>query len=316
MPPRLFVSHASEDKERFAIEFATRLRSDVGIDAWFDRWEIRGGDSLVAKIFDEGLGQSDAVALVLSHASVLKPWVREELEVAVVRRIENDRQVRLIPITLDEDVATPTSVSHLLRYSVPDLGIEEVVRLVARDVYGDLERPELAPAPRYLAAGSGVVPDPIDDVVFGLILDAWRGTSPSTQLMSDSVQAQARELDVNDDAFAEAMSALRGQGLIKFNAMAGGRRWWLLPPPDRVWLDHEAACGVDLEDLRSRVLAAIVNDHLTTLDHRRFGCHYLTFNGIMGQLRREGLVDSVEMSTGGVMVQRVDPLARRALRNS
>lgn len=89
--PRLFVSHASEDKERFAVEFATRLRSELGIDAWLDRWEIRGGDSLVARIFDEGLAGSDAVALVLSHASLTKPWVREELEVAVVRRIETKR---------------------------------------------------------------------------------------------------------------------------------------------------------------------------------------------------------------------------------
>ena len=51
MNPKVFASHASEDKERFVLDFATKLRSK-GIDTWVDRWEINPGDSLVDKIFE------------------------------------------------------------------------------------------------------------------------------------------------------------------------------------------------------------------------------------------------------------------------
>jgi len=44
-PPKAFISHASEDKVRFVLGFATKLR-EKGIDAWLDRWEIKPGDSL------------------------------------------------------------------------------------------------------------------------------------------------------------------------------------------------------------------------------------------------------------------------------
>ena len=48
--------HASEDKERFVLEFASKLRQN-GVDAWVDKWEMKLGDSLVHKIFEEGTKQ-------------------------------------------------------------------------------------------------------------------------------------------------------------------------------------------------------------------------------------------------------------------
>ncbi|WP_232414365.1 toll/interleukin-1 receptor domain-containing protein [Leptospira kirschneri] len=74
MNPKVFISHASEDKDRFVINFSTKLRSK-GIDAWLDKWEMRPGD----RIFEEGIKNADAFIIVLSKNSVNKPWVREEL---------------------------------------------------------------------------------------------------------------------------------------------------------------------------------------------------------------------------------------------
>ena len=51
--PKVFLSHASEDKLRFVDEFASRLMKN-GVDAWLDKWEMLPGDSLVDKIFEEG----------------------------------------------------------------------------------------------------------------------------------------------------------------------------------------------------------------------------------------------------------------------
>ena len=36
---KVLVSHASEDKERFVLGFAERLRKN-SIDAWVDTWEM------------------------------------------------------------------------------------------------------------------------------------------------------------------------------------------------------------------------------------------------------------------------------------
>lgn len=94
VPPRVFISHASEDKERFVVPFAQGLRAE-GVDAWVDQWEMLPGDSLVRKIFTEGLDKADAVVVVLSRVSITKAWVAEELDAAVVKRINDDS--KLIP---------------------------------------------------------------------------------------------------------------------------------------------------------------------------------------------------------------------------
>jgi hypothetical protein len=65
MHPKVFLSHASEDKGRFVLDFARQLREN-GVDVWLDQWEMKPGDSLVDKIFDEGLKDASAVIIVLS----------------------------------------------------------------------------------------------------------------------------------------------------------------------------------------------------------------------------------------------------------
>jgi predicted peroxiredoxin len=96
---KVFLSHASEDTDRLVKPFARALRAK-SVDVWVDFWEIRDGDSLVTKIFEEGIGQAEAVLVIVSKYSVHKAWVEKELNVAVVRQIE--KGIRLIPIVLDD----------------------------------------------------------------------------------------------------------------------------------------------------------------------------------------------------------------------
>src|ERR1035441_7615422 len=107
--PRVFISHASEDKGRFVLQFAERLRKR-GIEAWLDTWEILPGDNILDKVFKEGLNQSDAIIIVLSAVSITKPFVKKELNAAVVRSIYE--QTRLIPIRLDECEIPERSEEH------------------------------------------------------------------------------------------------------------------------------------------------------------------------------------------------------------
>lgn len=117
--PKVFISHATEDKGRFVLAFAEALRLG-GMDAWVDQWEIQAGDSIVRRIYSEGIQQAAAVVVVLSCVSIAKPWVQDELDAAVVKRI--NEQSKLIPVVLDglTDNEIPAAVRHLLRIAVPD----------------------------------------------------------------------------------------------------------------------------------------------------------------------------------------------------
>ena len=97
--PKVFVSHATEDKERFVTEFARHLRSR-GVDAWIDDWEIGLGQSLVDKIFEDGIKNADVFVIVLSKNSVAKKWVREELDGNVYLWREQNQEGWLCPALL------------------------------------------------------------------------------------------------------------------------------------------------------------------------------------------------------------------------
>jgi hypothetical protein len=59
---------------------ASSNRSDRNLPGhpWLDKWAIRPGDSLVTKLFDEGLATVDAVIAVVSQHSAGKPRVRAD----------------------------------------------------------------------------------------------------------------------------------------------------------------------------------------------------------------------------------------------
>lgn len=146
--PKAFISHASEDKERFVLPFATRLRAS-GVDAWVDKWEISLGDSIVERIFDEGLAQADAFIIVVSPFSIDKPWVREELNQAVVRNIEN--ATRLIPVILEGAVVPePLRTKVWIRIESLNAYNREFDEIVSA-ILGTRHKPPIGEPPRHLA---------------------------------------------------------------------------------------------------------------------------------------------------------------------
>jgi hypothetical protein len=188
--PRAFLSHATADKVRFVLPFAEHLRHR-GIDVWLDGWELLPGDSLVKKIFAEGIENADAVIIVISSSSQSSRWVAEELDAAVVKRINTGS--RLIPIVLDglsiPDV--PVAIRHLVIEFVPDTNqIDAVVDRVTRSIFGVVARPALGNPPAY--ANSPATPvdglDQIDSIILKLVGDEAvrdNGTRFNTQEFVD-----------------------------------------------------------------------------------------------------------------------------------
>ncbi len=144
MHPKVFISHASEDKDRFVTGFATKLREN-GVDVWLDRWEMLPGDSLVDKIFEEGIKEARAVIIILSNHSVTKPWVREELNASVVSKLS--KGTRIIPIVLDE-CKVPESLTSTLWEPITDLdNYYSSFKRVLSSIFGTTDKPALGKPP-------------------------------------------------------------------------------------------------------------------------------------------------------------------------
>ncbi|OLS20661.1 MAG: hypothetical protein HeimC3_39270 [Candidatus Heimdallarchaeota archaeon LC_3] len=95
---KIFLSYSHSDSE-IALKIANDLNSS-GINAWYDKWEINPGDSLIDKIFKEGLKDIDYFIILLSNSSVKSKWVNIELNSATISRIEGI--TKIIPILIEK----------------------------------------------------------------------------------------------------------------------------------------------------------------------------------------------------------------------
>ena len=140
--PKAFVSHSHVNRS-VAEELAGLLRAK-GVDAWFDHWEIQPGDSLIQKIFHEGLGDCAVFVVLLSPESVASRWVREELDVALVQRLEG--ATRVIPVVA-RPCTVPVPLRALMWLDVAAAGVSEVAGRIADVAFGRTAKPPLGKAP-------------------------------------------------------------------------------------------------------------------------------------------------------------------------
>ncbi len=222
---KVFVSHASEDKDRFVRCFATRLRAK-GIEAWVDEWEIMPGDSLVDKIFEEGIGEAQAMVVVLSEYSVKKRWVREELNAGVVRRINNAS--KLIPVVIGDvdESQMPESLKSVVWERVRDLdNYDAELERVVRAIYERREKPPLGSAPAYTQTAIDAVPGLTE-------LDSWiLKLCCEAQLQEGSIRAifgpqvifeQTEEKGLPEEEVLETFEVLENRRYLKLNTSSEG----------------------------------------------------------------------------------------------
>ena len=122
----VFISHASEDKEKFVRELATELKSR-GLLVWYDEFTLTIGDSLRESI-DKGLAQSRYGVVVLSPHFFNKDWPQNELNGLFVR--ERNGEKVILPIWLDVDQDFVAKYSPIIADRVAaksSEGIEKVI---------------------------------------------------------------------------------------------------------------------------------------------------------------------------------------------
>jgi len=217
--PRVFLSHATDDKERFVIRFAEKLCAK-GIDVWFDKWEIFPGDSLVEKIFEEGLKETHALIVVLSRQSVNKPWVREELNAGIVKRIES--RTRIIPVVI-EDCDIPEALKSTVWVRIRDMTSYDVeLEQIVNVLYGIREKPTLGSPPRHVLAEtvrlSGLAA--IDSLVFRSICD-YALTADCSYVDTAALPGQMAEADISKIQLQESLQILSDHSYISVRPSIG-----------------------------------------------------------------------------------------------
>ncbi|WP_104657797.1 TIR domain-containing protein [Ralstonia insidiosa] len=308
--PKVFVSHASEDKERFVIPFAAALRAR-GIDAWIDRWEMLPGDSLVDKIFEEGLKEAAAVIVVLSNTSVRKPWVREELNSAIVTRIQ--KGTKIIPIVL-EGCDVPEALKSLLWESVKDVSdFGDCLARVVDAIFGHTSKPPLGAAPAYvstpmMSSVGGL--SHADNFVLKTLYDEFvaRGRD---YVSPDRIVAAAMTHGMDESVVSESLEVLAHQGYVELLKHIGRG-----PYPSRIrQYGTSVMLGREEQALVRQVGLCLTNDGLTSAEaisaatglpqslvHHAFDC-----------LESRGHI-KVARSLGGVaVVVNMNPVLRRTL---
>ncbi len=218
--PRPFISHAHADKGRFVLDFAKRLRSK-GIDAWVDSWEMLPGDSLVDKIFNEGLKSCTAFIIVLSANSVNSKWVREELNAGIVKRIEDN--TKLIPIRLD-GCEVPTALKNTLWIDIPNLAdYDRELEKIVNAVYGQYEKPPLGTAPAYVRPDvvqlDGLAP--IDSVIFEHACKIAIEQGHSALIHGERVVSELAPHDISEKQVMETQEILEGRLYIELYRVLG-----------------------------------------------------------------------------------------------
>ncbi len=90
----IFISHSSKDKI-FVEKLAKDLKK-IGLNVWFDKWEIKVGDSLTWKI-EEGIRENEFLGIVLSPEALESEWVKSEISSAWVKQM-NTKKIIVLPI--------------------------------------------------------------------------------------------------------------------------------------------------------------------------------------------------------------------------
>lgn len=85
----LFISHASEDKEKVARPLAEKFK-ERGIKVWYDEYNLKVGDSLRREI-EKGLANCRYGVVILSPKFFEKEWPQKELDGLVAREIDGNK---------------------------------------------------------------------------------------------------------------------------------------------------------------------------------------------------------------------------------
>lgn len=313
MNPKVFISHASEDKERFVIDFASKLRAN-GVDAWLDKWEMLPGDSLVDKIFEEGIKEADFFIIILSNHSINKPWVREELNASFVKRI--GKNSKIIPIVLDNCTVPECLQSTIWENINNHQNYEENFTRILNSILGVLDKPALGQAPSYATSKVNEIQGlhKIDTIIFtqacqSVLLKGERSVNLS-EIYND-LKAQ----EISDEDILESLEVLDSKGYIKATKVLGGSIPFFTI--STFGFDQFARANIDnYEEKTNDICIKLINhslkNNVDVVDMTKYPLALV--NHVFDLLENKGLINMVKALGGLYIVTNISPEFKRMFR--
>ncbi len=97
--PRVFFSHATEDKGRVLQVYGRLIEAYPDLDPWIDTFEIVGGQQLLDAIA-AGMDAASRFFVFLSPVSIGKSWVKAELRRALTQELGGARPDYVVPVKM------------------------------------------------------------------------------------------------------------------------------------------------------------------------------------------------------------------------
>lgn len=310
--PKVFLSHASEDKDRFVLDFARQLREN-GVDVWLDQWEMKPGDSLVDKIFEEGLKEAHAVIIVLSTVSIEKPWVREELNTSVVNKIS--RGTKLIPVIID-DCEVPESLRSTVWQKVDSLeDYSQSLQRILSAIFDVSDKPAIGKPPTRFSGADPLIAGltRIDDLVLREIarlqIEKNEGLVMFDQLCTEPTLSDVPQLEL-----IESLEILGQKYYIKIARV-------LSAPLSHVRLtdygfqQFAESYVPDYNKLVTRIAALLVNENIFQNDElaKNLGQPVAFVDFVLNILESKGHIKKSNYLGGLSRVWQIEPSLKRAL---
>jgi len=296
----IYERSTSADKERFFLKFSQKLGAK-GIDAWLDKWEMYPGDSLIDKIFEEGIKNAQAIIIVLSNNSINKKWVREELNAGMVKKINEGS--KLIPVIID-DCEIPECLKSTIWIRIKNLDNynEELDRIVM-SILGESDKPPLGPLPIYTKFVIDSLPGltKLDTLVIKLSCEeAIKIGDPFIDV--SYILEKIKSLDIPKDEILESIEVLGRKGYFKITKTNIGISHFTITIHG---FDNYARNFIkDYDSIFNSLLSLIVNQNMR--DNKSLTSNLkqpmMIVNHILYYLESRGFINISESLGGGVHI--------------
>lgn len=313
---KAFISHAHEDKERFVREFARKLMAD-SIDVWFDEWEIKLGDSLVKKIFAEGIDQCDIFMIILSKNSINKKWVQEELDSAVVKRVEE--KTRIIPIIIDQSIEVPSPLRHLKWIQILDIeNYKDEYRTILNDVSEHNTKPKLGKKPGFSQdnqTDTGL--NEIESSVLSIIGNKFYAKDTLSMFVPVSdIYPESDQQSISRERVIEVVEILESYGAVKITRLSGGEDGYLIRLTPHGFVVYSVNNIDDYESKILDVVSAIVNHKYKTNKEIRehVNVEFIVINALLVHFGNLDYLHITELNQEMIMINKISGSGSKAFR--
>jgi hypothetical protein len=166
------------------------------------------------------------VIVVISEYSIDKPWVREELNASMVRRINGIS--KLIPVIIGDldESRVPESLKSIVWEHIEALdSYDKELERITMAIYGHREKPPIGSSPVYAQVSMKTLPNltEVDSLILKICCEELiRGGQRFSIVNPQALLELAETSDIYPDSALESLEILDGRGYVRIGRVLSG----------------------------------------------------------------------------------------------